>query len=168
MKQRWRGQAHGLIVLGQLASLYSIFPNCRWTRANPWAEGKISQSVCLSKMGWEGGPRGKEFMYTGSWFPWWESRGQQGNQPWLSIRRTDAETEAPILWPTDVKSQLIGKDPDAGEDWRQKEKGQQRMRWLNSIINSTDINSSKIPGDGEGQGNLACCSSRGHKESDMT
>ena len=47
----------------------------------------------------------------------------KGNQPWIFIGRTDAETEAPILWPPDVKSQLIGKDPDAGKDWRQEEKG---------------------------------------------
>ena len=40
----------------------------------------------------------------------------KGNQPWIFIGRTDAEAEAPILWPPDVKSQLIGKDPDAGED----------------------------------------------------
>ena len=46
----------------------------------------------------------------------------KGNQPWIFIGRTDAEAEAPILWPPDAKSQLIGKDPDAGKDWRQKEK----------------------------------------------
>ena len=46
----------------------------------------------------------------------------KGNQPWIFIRRTDAETEAPILWPLDMKSWLIGKDPDAGKDWRQEEK----------------------------------------------
>ena len=46
-----------------------------------------------------------------------------GNQPWISIGRTDTEAEAPILWPPDVKSWLIGKDPDAGKDWGQKEKG---------------------------------------------
>ena len=44
------------------------------------------------------------------------------NQPWIFIERTDAEAEAPILWPPDVKSQLIGKDPDAGKDWRQKKR----------------------------------------------
>ena len=62
----------------------------------------------------------------------------KGNQPWIFILRTDAEAEAPILWPPNAKSQLTGKDQDAGEDWRQKEKrmtedemrrGQQRMRW---------------------------------------
>ena len=45
-----------------------------------------------------------------------------GNQPWLFIERADPQAESPILWPPNVKSQLIGKDPDAGKDWRQKEK----------------------------------------------
>ena len=49
------------------------------------------------------------------------------NQPWIFTGRTDAEAEAPILWPPDTKSQLIDKDPDAGKDWGQ-ERGQQRMR----------------------------------------
>ena len=47
----------------------------------------------------------------------------EGNQPWIFIGRTDAEAETPILWPPDAKSWLTGKDPDAGKDWRQKEKG---------------------------------------------
>ena len=47
----------------------------------------------------------------------------KGNQPWIFIRSTDAETETPILWPPDEKSQLIGKDPDAGKDWTLKNKG---------------------------------------------
>ena len=47
----------------------------------------------------------------------------KGNQAWIFIGRNDAEAEAPILWPSDVKCQIIGKDPDAGKDWRQKEKG---------------------------------------------
>ena len=47
----------------------------------------------------------------------------KGNQLWIFIGRTDAEAEAPILWPPDAKSQLIGKDLDAGKDWRQKDKG---------------------------------------------
>ena len=47
----------------------------------------------------------------------------KGNQPWLLIGRTDAEAEAPILWPPDAQSWLIGKDPDPRKDWRQKEKG---------------------------------------------
>ena len=47
----------------------------------------------------------------------------KGNQPWVFIRKTDAEAEALILWPPDVKSWLIVKDPDAGKDWGQEEKG---------------------------------------------
>ena len=47
----------------------------------------------------------------------------KGNQPWIFIGRTDAEAETPILWPPDEKTWLIGKDPDAGKDWGQKEKG---------------------------------------------
>ena len=68
----------------------------------------------------------------------------KGNQPWIFIGRTDAEAEAPVLWPPDTKSQLIVKDPDAGKDWRQKEKWQQRTRWLDSITDSMDINLSKL------------------------
>ena len=52
-----------------------------------------------------------------------KSVNPKGNQSWIFIGRTDAKTEAPILWPPDVKSQLTGKDPDAGKDWRREEKG---------------------------------------------
>ena len=65
----------------------------------------------------------------------------KGNQPWIVIRRTDAEVEVPILGPPDVKSQLIGKDPDAGKDWGQEEKGTMEdemvgwhQMWLNDWI----------------------------------
>ena len=68
----------------------------------------------------------------------------KGNQSWIFIGRTDAEAEVPILWPPDTISQLTGKDPDAGKDWRQEEKGWQRMRWLDDIINSMDMSLSKL------------------------
>ena len=54
----------------------------------------------------------------------------KGNRSWIFIGRTDAEAETPILWPLNAKNWLIGKDPDAGKEWRQEEKGRQRMRWL--------------------------------------
>ena len=67
----------------------------------------------------------------------------KGNQPWIFIRRTDAETS--ILWPPDVKNRLTRKVPDAGKDWGQEEKkGQQRTRCLDSIIDSMDMNLSKF------------------------
>ena len=66
----------------------------------------------------------------------------KGNQPWIFSGKTDAE--APILWPPDANSWLIGKDPDAGKHWRQKEKRDQRMRWLDGIIDSMDMNLGKL------------------------
>ena len=57
----------------------------------------------------------------------------KGDQSWVIIGRADAETETPVLWLPHAKSLLIGKDPDAGRDWGQEEKGQQRMRWLDGI-----------------------------------
>ena len=74
----------------------------------------------------------------------------KGNQPWIFIGRTDAGAETPIVWPPDAKSRLTGKDPDAGKDWRQKEKRRQRMRWLDSITDSMDMNLGELKGDGEG------------------
>ena len=68
----------------------------------------------------------------------------KGNEPWIFIGRTDAEAEATILWPPDANRQHVGKDPDAGKDWRQEERKQQRMRWLVGITNSTDMTLSKL------------------------
>ena len=81
----------------------------------------------------------------------------KGNQPWIFIERADAE--APVLWPPEAKNQLIGKDPDAGKDWRQEEKEAEKYEdgWHEF---------EQTPGDGEGQGSLVCYSSWGHKELD--
>ena len=68
----------------------------------------------------------------------------KGNQPWLFIGRTDAEAETSILWPLDVKSWLIRKDPDAGKDRRQEKRGWQRTRWFDGITDSVDMSLSKL------------------------
>ena len=67
----------------------------------------------------------------------------KGNQPWLFIRRTHVETEVPILWPHDVKSRLIGKDPNAGKDWGQEEEGVTEEEMVDGITYSMDMNLSK-------------------------
>ena len=91
----------------------------------------------------------------------------KGNQPWIFIGRTGAKAEAPILWPPDVKSWLIGKHPDAGKDWGQEEKvgtEYEMVGWY-QWLNEHDFEHTL--GDGEGQGSLVCCSPWSHKELDM-
>ena len=93
----------------------------------------------------------------------------KGNQSWIFIGRTDAEAEAPKLWPPDnAKNWLIGKDPDAGKDWRQEEKGKtvDEMVGWHHWLNAHEFEQSL--GDGGGQGSLECCSPWGQKESDTT
>ena len=90
------------------------------------------------------------------------------NQPWIFIGRTDAEAEAPILCPPDVKNWLIGKDPDAGKDWRQEEKGTTKDETVGWHHWLDEHEFEQAPGVGEGQGSLVCCSPWGCKESDMT
>ena len=85
----------------------------------------------------------------------------------MVIGRTDAETEAPILWPPDAKSQLIGKDLMLGKIRAGGERGQQRMEWLDGITNSMDEFEQTL-GDSEGQGSLVCCSPWCCKELDVT
>ena len=91
-----------------------------------------------------------------------------GNQSWIFIGRTDAEAEAPILWPPDAKSWLFGKDSDAGKDRRQKKKRateDEMVEWHHWLNGREFL---QAPGVGDRQGSLACCSPRGHKESDQT
>ena len=91
----------------------------------------------------------------------------KGNQSWIFIRRTDAKTETLILWPPD-ENWLIGKDPNAGKDWRQEEEGrtEDEMVGWHHWLNGHEFE--LVPRVGDGQGSLACCSPWGHKELDMT
>ena len=92
------------------------------------------------------------------------------DQSWVFFGRTDVEAETPILWPPDVKSWLIWKDPNAGKDWGQEEKGttEDEMAGWHHQLNGHELDMSWAPGVGDGQGGLACCSSWGRKVSDMT
>ena len=92
----------------------------------------------------------------------------KGNQLGIVTGRTNAEAEASILWPPDVKSGLTGKDPLAGKDRGQEEKGttEDDMVGWHHQLNEHEFE--QAPGDGEGQGGLACCSPWGHKELDVT
>ena len=86
----------------------------------------------------------------------------------MFIGRTDVEAETPILWPPDAKSWLTRKDPDAGKDWGQEEKGMTEDEMAGWHHRLDGYGFGWTPGVGDGQGGLACCGSWGHEESDMT
>ena len=92
----------------------------------------------------------------------------KGTQSWKIIGRTDAEAEAPIHWPPDAKSWLLTKDPDAGKDWRQEDKGitEDEMVGCHHWLDRHEFE--QAPGVGDGQGSLVCCSPCSFKELDMT
>ena len=92
----------------------------------------------------------------------------KGNQSWIFIVRTDADAEAPILWTSDWKNWLTGKDPDAGEHWRQEEKGMTGDEMVGWHHRLNGHESEQALGVGDGQRGLACCSPRGYKESETT
>ena len=91
---------------------------------------------------------GKNFLRV----PWTARRSlvnPKGNQTWIFTGRTDTKAEAPILWPPGAKSWVIGKDPDAGKDWGQEEKGateDEMVGWLDGITESMDMSVSKLQG----------------------
>ena len=91
----------------------------------------------------------------------------KGNQSWIFTGRTDAEAEAPVLWPPDAKSLLNGRGPDAGKEWGQEEKGttEDEMVGWHHQLNGHEFE--QTPGDSGRQRNLMCCI-WGHKESDTT
>ena len=104
--------------------------------------------------------------------PWTARRSNQSilkeNQSGIFTGRTDAEAETPILLPPDAKSWLIWKDPDAGKDWGQGEKGTTVDEIVGWHHRHNGHGFGWTPGVGDGQGGLACCSSWGHKELDTT
>ena len=92
----------------------------------------------------------------------------KGDQCWMFIGRTDVEAETPILWPPDAKSWLMCKDPDAGKDWGQEEKGTTEDETIGWHHQLNGHGFGWPLGVGDGQGGLACCGSWGRRESDMT
>ena len=91
----------------------------------------------------------------------------KGNQSWTFIGRSEVEAETPILWPPDAKSWLTGKDPDAGKDWRQEEKGttEYEMVGWDHRLNGHEFE--QALGIGNDQGGLVCSSPWGSKELDI-
>ena len=92
----------------------------------------------------------------------------KGNQSWVFIGRTDAEAETPVLWPPDTKNWLTGKDPDAGKDWGQEEKGTTEDEMVGWHHRLDEHGFGWTLGVGDGQGGLACCGSCSRQESDTT
>ena len=92
----------------------------------------------------------------------------KGNQPWIFIGRTDAEAESPVLGPPDVKSWLAGKDPDAGKDWGQEEKGTTEGEIAGWYHRLNGYEFEQAPRVGDGQGCLGCCSPWDRIGSDTT
>ena len=92
----------------------------------------------------------------------------KGDQSWIFTGRTDAEAETPILWPPDAKNWFIGKDSDAGKDWRQEEKGptEDDMFGWHHWLSGHEFE--QALGVGDGQAGLSCCSPWSRKESDTT
>ena len=88
----------------------------------------------------------------------------KGNQSWIFIGRTDAEAETPILWPPHAKSWLIWKEPDAGRDWGQEEKGttEDEMAGWHHLLDDHEFE--QALGVGDGQWSLACCNAWDRKE----
>ena len=92
----------------------------------------------------------------------------KGNQSWIFTGRTDAEAEILVIWPPDAKNWLTGKDPDAGKDWRQEEKGmtEDEMVGYHHWLDGHDFE--QCPGVDDGQRSLVCCSPWGRQELDMS
>ena len=150
-------------VSGMLIRFMSIFPWVRLLRSFPNTRSKLPWSTnrvrslrqCLSF------PKFPLFTLNCKEI---KPVSPKGNQAWIFVGRTDVEGEAPILWPPDAKRRLIGKDPDAGKDWRQEEKGaaEDKMVGLHHRLSGHEFE--QTPGDSGGQKSLLRCSPMGHQE----
>ena len=114
------------------------------------------------------------FIYDAGEDSWGSHRQQEdqtnhlkGNQPWIPMGRTDADVETPVFWSSDANSWLIGKVPDAGKDWGQKEKRVSENEMAGWYHQCKEHELGQTLGDREGQRGLMCCSPWGHKESDV-
>ena len=156
-RQHVKKQRHHFADKGPYSQSYGFSSSLVWKRELDWApENRCFQTVVLEKT-LESPLDIKEI----------KPVNPKGNQPWIFIGRTDAEAEAPVLWPSNVKSQLLGKDPDAGKDWRQEKRiiEDEMVGWYH-WFNGHEFE--QALGDGNGQGGLVCCGPWGCKELDRT
>ena len=143
-------------------------PSCGFSSSHVWMwelehkEGWIPKSRCLQTMVLEKTLDGP--LYCNEIKP----VDLKGNQSWIFNGRTDAEAEAPRSWSTNAKSWLTRKAPDVGKYWMHRRRRLQRTRWLDGVTYSMDMSLSKLWGMVKDRGSLACCSPKGHKESDTT
>ena len=135
---------------------------------------KIKKQINVEHLvGWQKIKQNKSFERDGEGAIWAQMIRQGLSEvmtieQWIFIGRADAEAEAPVLWPPDSKSGVMEKDPDAGKDGGQEEKGateDETVGWPH-WLNGHEFE--QTHGDSEGQGSLACCSPWGHKELDTT
>ena len=161
-RQHFKKQRHYFANKGPYSQSYGFFSNYVWMweldHKESWApKNQCFQTVLLEKT--PETPLDRKEV---------KPVNPKGNQPWIFIGRPDAEAEVPILWPPDVKNWLTGKDPDAGKDWSQEGKGTTENETVGWHHQLDGLEFEQVPGDGEGQGRLACCSLWGSKELDMT
>ena len=161
-RQHIKNQRHYFVNKGPSSQSYSFSNNHVWMWVLNYKESWVPNNWCLWTVLLE------KTLESPLNYKEIKPVNPKGNQTWIFIGRTDAETEAPILWPPDVKNWLIEKDPDAGKDWRQEEKGTTEDEMVGWHHQLDGHEFEQAPGVGDGQGSLVCCSPWSHKESDTT